>query len=702
MSVIDTGVEYTHEDLRNNAWVNPNEIGGDGLDNDGNGYVDDVYGWDFFAGDSDPMDEEGHGTHVAGTICAEGNNSIGVAGVAWNCNIMALRFLGPDGGYTSDAISALEYAVAQGVNISNNSWGGGGYSQGLYDAIQAAGGHGHLFVAAAGNGGGDGIGDDTDSTPHYPSSYNLDNVISVAATDNRDQLAGFSNYGVNSVDLGAPGVDIASTMLASYYWNSGTSMAAPHVAGVAALILSNHSNWGYVEVKDRIMHSTRAIAALAGKTVTGGIINAHNALLESTTPPSAPSGLEATDSSHDQIDLTWTDNANNEDGYTVERSLDGNSWSQIASLGQDVVNYSDLPLDAETTFHYRVASYNSAGMSGYSDVASATTKSVPASQQVVSSAEIFGAGTVTGSYEDTWVDDGISESITERSSGGRPSSRYSYLQHTWVFEVPPGSTSMHVNAWSDISVDSDSFEFSYSMDNSEYTNMLAINGGSDHSWYSYAFPAGTFGTIYIRVTDTDHTAGNQNLDAVNVDQLYILTEQETGDPPAAPTDLDAVAAVPGEIALTWTDQSDNEYGFEVERSGDSGVIWSKTATTGADAASYTDTQVASETTYWYRVRSYNGAGNSNWSNEASATSLASATLELSASAYKVRGWQSVDLNWNDSSTSVNIYRDGNVIVTTSGGSYTDANIAKGGGSYTYQVCTEDDTSICSNTVNVNF
>lgn len=287
IAVIDSGVEYSHEDLANNAWINSSEIPNNSIDDDGNGYIDDVYGWDFFSNDSDPMDV-GHGTHVAGTICAEANNGIGVSGVAWQCNIMALRFLGPDGGFTDDAIAALSYAVDMGVKLSNNSWGGGGYSQSLYDAIQNAGSNGHLFVAAAGNGGIDEIGDNTDFIPFYPSSYNLDNIISVAAIDNQDQLAGFSNYGANSVDVGAPGVNIVSTMSSSYYWGSGTSMAASHVTGIAALIYDVHPDWGPLQVRDRIYNTVRPIDALSGIITTNGVVNAYNALLEPITPPVAP------------------------------------------------------------------------------------------------------------------------------------------------------------------------------------------------------------------------------------------------------------------------------------------------------------------------------------------------------------------------------------------------------------------------------
>jgi len=206
VGVIDTGIDYLHPDLVDNMWVNPGEIGGNGIDDDGNGYEDDVYGYDFYQDDSDPSDAAGHGTHCAGTIAGVGDNGLGVAGVNWQCKLMALRFLNAEGwGSTADAIEAVNYGVANGAKILSNSWGGGGYSESLEAAIINARDHGVLFVAAAGN-----WGVNNDSLPHYPSSYEVSNVISVAATDHRDSLASFSNYGAESVDVGAPGVDILS------------------------------------------------------------------------------------------------------------------------------------------------------------------------------------------------------------------------------------------------------------------------------------------------------------------------------------------------------------------------------------------------------------------------------------------------------------------------------------------------------------
>jgi len=292
VAVIDEGVDVSHPDLQNNLWVNADEVPGNGVDDDSNGYVDDVNGYDFANNDAsvydrDPTTGTGdeHGTHVAGTIAAQGNDGTGITGVSWEAQIMSLKFLGPDGGYTSDAIEALNYAVNNGATISNNSWGGGGYSQSLRDALSNASARGHLFIAAAGNGGADGIGDDNDVTPHYPSNYDLANVISVAATNSTDTLASFSNFGDVSVDLAAPGVKVYSTLPGNTYGSySGTSMATPHVTGVAALIKSRFPSAGVAEVRTRILDSVDPQSTLTGKTLTGGRLNAAGALGTTTTP----------------------------------------------------------------------------------------------------------------------------------------------------------------------------------------------------------------------------------------------------------------------------------------------------------------------------------------------------------------------------------------------------------------------------------
>jgi subtilisin family serine protease len=291
IAVIDTGVDYTHRDLAANIWQNPGEIPGDGIDNDGNGFIDDVYGWDFVNRDADPMDDEGHGTHVAGTIGAVGNNGSGVTGVAWNVSIMPLKFLDRNGsGTTTGAIAALNYATRMrrdfGVNIvaTNNSWGGGGPSIGLRDAIEAGGRAGILFVAAAGN-----EANNNDAFASYPASYEIDAIISVAATTRKNELASFSNYGLTRVDIGAPGQQIYSTLPGNSYGSySGTSMAAPHVAGTVALLASAVPTATAPQIRSAILSSAVPVAALAGKVASGGLLNAAAALAVLTDTIPAP------------------------------------------------------------------------------------------------------------------------------------------------------------------------------------------------------------------------------------------------------------------------------------------------------------------------------------------------------------------------------------------------------------------------------
>lgn len=535
IAVIDSGVDYNHEDLSVNIWSNTGEIPDNGIDDDGNGYIDDVRGWDFVNDDNNPVDSNDHGTHVAGTIAAKGNNATGITGVCWTAKIMPLKAGNAFGSLTDGCvISAIDYARENGAIIINASFGGSPYGESMKNAIASAGSAGVLFVAAAGN-----EGADNDTTPHYPSSYDLSNIISVAATDQDDNLCSFSNYGAISVDVGAPGKNIYSTRPArqtvwsdnfddgdisnwatggtkntwglsssvsdsgsysltdspagdyqddtdswarapvlnfsshsgsklgfklrgvseSYYdflyvqastdgstWSSqailigneiytgisgstseswfsayvdlgaydgestvyirfrftsnvntvydgwyiddvtvtaasssysgteyqymnGTSMAAPHVAGLAGLIWGNNSSLTMTEVKDIILNTVDSKDSLADKTTTGGRINAFNAL-----PPLAPGGLAATTASSSQIDLSWTDNSSGETGFKIERKTgSGGTYAQIATVSAGVTSHSSTGLTASTTYYYRVMAYNSGGNSSYSSEANATT-----------------------------------------------------------------------------------------------------------------------------------------------------------------------------------------------------------------------------------------------------------------------------------------------------------------------------------------
>lgn len=289
IGIIDEGYMYMHEDLVANAGTNPGEIPGNKVDDDGNGLVDDVYGWDFDGNNNTVFDGviDDHGTHVAGTIGAVGGNNKGVAGVCWNVKLLNAKFLGRRGGTTANAIKAVDYftdlKTRHGLNIiaSNNSWGGGGFSQGLFDAIERANAQGILFVAAAGN-----SGLNNDTTPHYPASYANANIIAVASITSTGGLSSFSNYGATSVDLGAPGSSIMSTVpvsskrsvVSGYASYSGTSMATPHVTGACALYAAKYPGATAAQIKAAIINSVTATPSLSGKCVTGGRLDAKVAL----------------------------------------------------------------------------------------------------------------------------------------------------------------------------------------------------------------------------------------------------------------------------------------------------------------------------------------------------------------------------------------------------------------------------------------
>jgi len=280
VGIIDEGFMYDHEDLAANSWTNPYDPV-DGIDNDGNGYIDDVHGWDFDGDDNSTFDgtTDEHGTHVSGTIAGVGGNGKGVAGVCWSATLISAKFLGRRGGTTANAVLAVDYMtdlkLEHGLNLvaTNNSWGGGGFSQSLADAIERAGDADILFIAAAGN---DGV--NNDSSAHYPGSYDNANIISVASIEKTGAISSFSNYGATSVDIGAPGGGITSTVparsrgsvVSGYASYSGTSMATPHVSGAALLYASTHPGATALQIRQGILDSAIPTSSLTNKVATGG------------------------------------------------------------------------------------------------------------------------------------------------------------------------------------------------------------------------------------------------------------------------------------------------------------------------------------------------------------------------------------------------------------------------------------------------
>jgi subtilisin family serine protease len=341
IAVIDSGIDYLQPDLVENMWVNTGEIPDNGIDDDGNGYIDDIHGYDFHQVDSDPSDAYGHGTHCAGTIAGRGNNGLGVTGVSWQAKLMACRFLSASGsGWTSDAIEAINYAVANGAKVLSNSWGGGGYSESLKAAIENARDNGVLFIAAAGNN-----GQDNDAIPHYPSSYNVSNVLAVAATDHNDALATFSNYGDESVHLAAPGVSILSTVPyhETIFYEDFQGAILPGFEGTQMMPEGPANRWGTI---NNVVNPGNIVARGDWENAQPYLGDSDGAIV---TPPMDTRGLRGL-----SVEFLYRYEIGSTDILTMD-VWDGTSWRTLFSrnsdccFGQDYFYFIrvDIPEDAQ-------------------------------------------------------------------------------------------------------------------------------------------------------------------------------------------------------------------------------------------------------------------------------------------------------------------------------------------------------------------
>lgn len=587
VAVIDTGIDYRHEDLSANMWVNKGEIPGDGIDNDGNGYIDDVHGINAITGTGDPFDDHGHGSHCAGTIGATGNNGIGIVGVNWNVRLMALKFLDSSGsGWTVDAIACIDYAIKNKAQVLSNSWGGGVYRQSLYNSIKAANDAGIVFVAAAGN-----SASNNDVIPSYPASYNLPNIVSVAASDNSDNIAPFSNYGRQSVDLAAPGVDIYSTLPNNRYGTySGTSMAAPHVTGVIALLKAYQPQLTITELIDRVVFSADIIPSLSGKVASNGRLNAYKAIMNqktNPTPPVAPGNLALRVVSMSQIDLVWGDNSDNENGFVIQRSINGRDYSEINKVSENNTVYSDMSLTTGTKYWYRVQAYNSYGNSAFSNVVTETTPSVP------------------------------------RAPGN-------------LLGRSPSGTQVNLT-WTDNSTNETGFRLERSVNGVNFS-LIAAPVANQVSFSDVGLIPGTTYWYKILAVNAQGSSGYSNVISIKPDTAEL-------NPPAS---LSVTGTAESQIIIQWTDRSSSETGFVVERKTGASASWGTLATVGPNVTTYKNLSLNAETVYVYRVYAISAQTRSVYSNEVSGkTSQLRSPNELSASVVSL---SQINLQWNDNST----------------------------------------------------
>ncbi|MDY6976526.1 MAG: S8 family serine peptidase [Pseudomonadota bacterium] len=677
IGVIDTGVDYNHEDLADNAWVNPGEIAGNGIDDDGNGYIDDVYGIDAFNGDSDPMDDDSHGTHVAGTIGAVGGNGIGVVGVNHDVSIAACKFLGPDGGSTAGAIECIDYFTDlkenRGINIkaTNNSWGGGGYSEALETAIEVAGQAGILFVAAAGN-----SGSDNDNVDNYPSNYvtTTNSLLAVASHTRTDGDSGYS-YGLETVDIAAPGTAILSTIPGDgYAAYSGTSMATPHVAGAAALVWSLNPELTPSEMKELLMTTGETSLWADGRTVSGNRLNVLNALEEADPTPGFKLGITPGSAEIEAGEAyTFTIEVGSIAGYEEEVQLSLAQESDIAYLSASTA----MPGDTVTL---TVETSEETPWGAYSFTVNGVSGDIEKSKSV--SLYVYPQGLNEFPY--AYSGDAVPTLPNEEDPGD--------VGVDLVINVPDDLTVFGMQASVDIT-HTYSGDLVLSLTSPQgTTTVLRQNqgGGTDDIVESYNTDAFNgevaTGDWTLNVLDTF----NGDNGTVNTWSLVVTGIGEVGPtPPNSAFTFDASG-----LSVSFTNNSNDVNDDIVSYSWDFGD--------GATSTEESPTHVyASTGSYDVTLTVTDSEGQTGVSTETVSVSDSNIVAEIDRAMLSRFGSLRVDLSYNGSmADTVMIYRNGELLEEVSNtGRYRDRSRGVQPGEYTYMVC--DETSACSAPVTVN-